>query len=336
MGKKRKKKGAFPKLQKKKSYFMRYQTKFRRRRECKTDYYARRRLVTQDTSKYGALKYRFVVRITNHDIVTQVIYSKIEGDHVLAVAYSHELPKYGVKVGFTNYPAAYCTGLLCARRVLKKLGMDKMYEGTSEVDGKHFLVEENEDRRPFKCLLDIGLARSTTGAKIFAALKGACDGGLYIPHNTKRFQGTKNGKYNPKVHRQYILGEKIAGYMKFLQKKDNTKYQKQFSKYIENNIEPDQVKDMYLKAHKLIRENPVFEKKTKKVYEKQPDFRVKRLTLEERKERVRQKIIAAFQRMEKLEEERKNKEEEEEEEEDEESYEEGSSEYTDSEEDSEN
>ncbi|KAJ6253645.1 palmitoyltransferase zdhhc12-related [Anaeramoeba flamelloides] len=89
---------------------------------------------------------------------------------------------------------------------------------------------------------------------------------------------------------------------------ENNKYQKQFSKYIDNNVEPGQVIDMYLKAHKLIGENPVFEKKNKKkAYGKQPDSSVKRLTLEERKERARQKIIVAFQGMKKLEEERKNK-----------------------------
>ena len=47
----------------------------------------------------------------------QVAYSRIEGDMILCAAYSHELPRYGVKVGLTNYAAAYCTGLLLARRV---------------------------------------------------------------------------------------------------------------------------------------------------------------------------------------------------------------------------
>ena len=47
----------------------------------------------------------------------QIIYSKIEGDKILGAAYAHELPRYGVKVGLTNYAAAYCTGLLLARRV---------------------------------------------------------------------------------------------------------------------------------------------------------------------------------------------------------------------------
>lgn len=47
----------------------------------------------------------------------QIAYAKIEGDHIVCAAYSHELPKYGITVGLTNYAAAYCTGLLLARRV---------------------------------------------------------------------------------------------------------------------------------------------------------------------------------------------------------------------------
>lgn len=36
---------------------------------------------------------------------------------ILAAAYSHELTRFGVNVGLSNYAAAYCTGLLLARRV---------------------------------------------------------------------------------------------------------------------------------------------------------------------------------------------------------------------------
>lgn len=50
-------------------------------------------------------------------VVLQIAYAKIEGDMIVCAAYSHELPKYGVSVGLTNYAAAYCTGLLLARRV---------------------------------------------------------------------------------------------------------------------------------------------------------------------------------------------------------------------------
>ncbi|KAG4978231.1 hypothetical protein JHK82_037506 [Glycine max] len=140
----------YVKAQKSKAYFKRYQVKFKRRREGKTDYRARIRLINQDKNKYNTPKYRFVVRFSNKDIVAQIISASIAGDLVLATAYSHELPRYGLEVGLTNYAAAYCTGLLLARRVLKTLEMDEEYEGNVE---------------------------------------GALDGGLDIPHSDKRFAG---------------------------------------------------------------------------------------------------------------------------------------------------
>ena len=93
-------------------------------------------MTIQDKNKYNATKYRFCVRITNKDVICQIIQPKIAGDHCLCSAYSHELPKYGVEVGLTNYAACYATGLLCARRLLNKLGMDDDYEGQTEVDGE--------------------------------------------------------------------------------------------------------------------------------------------------------------------------------------------------------
>lgn len=56
-------------------------------------------------------------RWTFVSLVLQIAYAKIEGDMIVCAAYSHELPKYGISVGLTNYAAAYCTGLLLARRV---------------------------------------------------------------------------------------------------------------------------------------------------------------------------------------------------------------------------
>merc|ERR1712100_703758 len=63
----------FIKVVKNKAYFKRFQTKYKRRREGKTDYYARKRLVAQDKNKFATPKYRFVVRFTNKDIICQVI-----------------------------------------------------------------------------------------------------------------------------------------------------------------------------------------------------------------------------------------------------------------------
>jgi len=111
----------FVKVVKNKAYFKRFQVKYRRRREGKTDYYARKRLIIQDKNKYNTPKYRLIVRFSNKDVTCQIAYARIEGDVMLAAAYSHELPRYGVKSGLTNYASAYATGLLLARRLLQKI-----------------------------------------------------------------------------------------------------------------------------------------------------------------------------------------------------------------------
>ncbi|KAI7201485.1 hypothetical protein KC365_g18719, partial [Hortaea werneckii] len=107
---------AFTKLVKNSAYFSRYQVKYKRRRSGKTDYAARKKLISQAKNKYNAPKYRLVVRFTKKDIICQIITSEISGDKVFAAAYSHELKRYGVTHGLTNWAAAYCTGLLVARR----------------------------------------------------------------------------------------------------------------------------------------------------------------------------------------------------------------------------
>jgi len=82
----------------------------------------------------------------------------LQGDFVFCHASSAELPRYGVKHGLTNWTAAYATGLLCARRALKKLGLDEKYEGITEPDGEMTVTEacESRSRRLRSC--PIGMA----------------------------------------------------------------------------------------------------------------------------------------------------------------------------------
>lgn len=255
----------FEKTTKSKSYYMRYQVKFLRRRQGKTDYYARKRLVVQDKNKYNTPKYRMIVRFSNKDICCQVAYARLQGDVMVESAYSHELPKYGVKVGLSNYAAAYCTGLLLARRVLTKLKLADAYTGTEEINGEEYNVEENDDGpRPFRCFLDVGLVRTTTGHRVFGALKGAVDGGLSIPHSTKRFPGFDEGEYDPEVHRKYIFGGHVSEYMTMLEDEDVDAYRKQFSRFIKAGVTADKLEEMYASAHKAIRANPARETKDKK------------------------------------------------------------------------
>jgi large subunit ribosomal protein L5e len=249
----------FVKVVKNKAYFKRFQVKYKRRRACKTDYYARRRLIIQDKNKYKTPKYRFVVRISNKDITCQIFSADMTHDVCLGSAYSHELKRYGIKLGLTNYAAAYATGLLLARRINTKLNLD--YVGQEEVDGEDFNVEVDvEGKAPFKALLDVGLKRTTTGARVFGAMKGACDGGLDIPHNDRRFPGSKanDGSYeaDAETHKKYIFGGHVSEYMTNLEEEDEEAFKKQFSRFIAAGISAGDLEGMYGDAHKAIRADP--------------------------------------------------------------------------------
>ena len=127
----------------------RYFVPFRRRKEGRTDYYQRLRLII-------SRRPRFVVRKTTGQIIVQLIVAEMTGDRTLVSATSGELSKFGY-TGYTrNTPAAYLTGMLCAIRA-QKAG----YEGG---------------------ILDIGLNRATKGSRVFAALKGAIEAGFDIPY----------------------------------------------------------------------------------------------------------------------------------------------------------
>ncbi|OCL06793.1 60S ribosomal protein L5-B [Glonium stellatum] len=294
----------FSKLVKNDAYFSRYQVKYKRRRAGKTDYYARKRLITQAKNKYNAPKYRLVVRFTNRDIITQIVTSEVTGDKVFCAAYGHELKRYGITHGLTNWAAAYATGLLLARRTLKKLELDEDFVGVEEPDGEFALTEaaegdDGESRRPFKVFLDVGLARTSTGARVFGAMKGASDGGLYVPHSENRFPGydIETKELDAETLRKYIFGGHVAEYMETLADDDEERYKSQFQGYIDDDIEADGLEELYAEAHKQIREDPwkkdeeAGEKKSKEEYKKESlKYKQRKMTKAEKEERVKAKI----------------------------------------------
>jgi len=170
----------------------------------------------------------------------------------MCAAESDELRAHGLNAGLTNYASAYATGLLLARRLLKQVGLADDYKGAEKIDGEYYNSSDHQEgeRRPFKALLDVGINRTTTGARLFGALKGACDGGLDIPHSNKRFPGyvraqvevvtNKRGKstgeaekseaqYNAGVHRDRIMGVHVTKYMNEMKKEDPEKFKRHFS-----------------------------------------------------------------------------------------------------------
>jgi large subunit ribosomal protein L18 len=169
----------------------RYCVPYRRRREGKTEYEARKALVL-------AGKPRLVVRSAIKNVVAQISVAKPGGDEVLVSAQSGELTKkYGWKAPRGNLPAAYLTGLLC--------GLKAKAQGVEEA------------------ILDIGLSSPSKGAKVFAVLKGVLDAEVNVPHSEEklpeedRIEGKHIAQYaeslasNPEVYQ--------AKFSKYLEQK---------------------------------------------------------------------------------------------------------------------
>lgn len=280
------------------AYFSRYQVKYRRRREGKTDYYARKRLVAQAKNKYNAPKFRLVVRFSNRFVTCQIVHAKIQGDYVLTHASSRELPRYGIKHGLSNWTAAYATGLLVARRALKKLGLDEKYTGEEEPSGELTFTEPlgDDEPRPFKCYLDVGLKRTSTGSRVFGALKGASDGGIFIPHNERRFPGfdPESKELDADVLRNYIFGGHVAEFMEALEEEDDERFKKHFSSYLEDDIGSEDMEELYEKAYEAIREDPEFHpsEKNKDWAAESKKYKQVRLSYDQRKAKIQDKIAA--------------------------------------------
>ncbi|MDO5850987.1 MAG: 50S ribosomal protein L18 [Methanobacteriaceae archaeon] len=128
----------------------RYKVQFKRRREGKTNYNSRIKLIDVD-------KTRMVVRITSNHTIVQLVKVGKNGDETIISATSKELNEFGWLGNGKNTSAAYLTGFLFGKKAL-----------ANDVD---------------ETILDIGLQPSIKGTKIYSVLKGAVDAGLYVPHN---------------------------------------------------------------------------------------------------------------------------------------------------------
>merc|ERR1712019_9282 len=161
------------------------------------------------------------------------------------------------------------TGLLVARRLLQKLNLHETYVGQEKVDGDEFYIESEEDGPgAFRCYLDTGLNRTSTGARVFGALKGAVDG-----------------------------GKNIGSYMDSLKEEDDAAFQRQFSKYIKEGINSENIEEMYSKCHAAIREDPSCKEKAKEAF-KGKRWNRKKMSLAQRKDSVAQKKAAFLKKME--------------------------------------
>jgi len=131
-----------------------YKVKFRREREGKTNYRKRLAMLKSNVP-------RMIVRISNKNVLCQMIIHGETGDKILFSGSSKELVKLGWSSARCNLPVAYLTGYLCGKKAKK-----------AKVE---------------KAILDLGFTDVIKGSRVFASLKGAVDAGVDIPHDASVF-----------------------------------------------------------------------------------------------------------------------------------------------------
>jgi len=185
-----------------------YRVAFRRRREGKTDYQQRRSLVLSGLP-------RMVIRGSLKNISVQLIKAEVSGDKVIVSAHSNELTKnYGWQGGKGNLSAAYLTGLLCGYKATAK--------GVKEA------------------VLDLGLHAPTKGSRVFAALKGALDAGVMIPHDENKLPDEKR-----------VQGMHVTEYAKQLYSSPDT-YQRQFTEQLSRGLRPEELTEHFSQVKQKI------------------------------------------------------------------------------------
>ena len=126
----------------------RYRVAFRRRREGRTDYYVRRKLLRGGET-------RAIVRRSNKNVTIQFADFDMNGDQIVVSASSRELKALGWEFSCSSIPAAYLTGYLAGKKAVKE-GIDY-------------------------AVLDIGMQNPKRGGVLFATVAGMSDAGVEIP-----------------------------------------------------------------------------------------------------------------------------------------------------------
>lgn len=137
----------------------------RRRREHKTDYLKRIKLLKSE-------KPRIVFRKTNKYIIAQYVTSEEAKDKTKIEVKSKKLLEYNwseeSKGSLKSIPAAYFTGLLMGRKIIKE--------------------------RLETPIVDFGMLRVLHKTKVYAFLKGLVDSGIKIQCNEENFPSEKRIK----------------------------------------------------------------------------------------------------------------------------------------------
>ena len=110
------------------------------------------------------------MRKTLKSIILQLVEFNETGDKTIVSAVGKELSKFGWTASLGNLPSAYLTGFLLAKKAKGKAD---------------------------EAIVDIGLQHPAKGGRLFAALKGAVEGGLNVKVDESAFpsQERLDGKH---------------------------------------------------------------------------------------------------------------------------------------------
>jgi large subunit ribosomal protein L18 len=172
---------------------MSYVHTLKRIRTHKTNYRKREALLIS--------KQDFVtIKISNQNVIAQVLKPEIQGDIVRVSTHSRELRRYGWKGSLNSLPACFLVGLVLGKKALER-GVDKavLYIGN----------------KPFT-------------SRIAACMKGIVQAGINIPISSESY---------PTEHR--LNGQHIAEYALKIKREDINKYNKYFSSLLREGLVPE-------------------------------------------------------------------------------------------------
>lgn len=178
---------------------------YRRKREGKTNYKKRLRLLVSQ-------KPRLVLRISNQKITAQIVKFDVKGDLVLLGVDSTTLKKQGWNYSAKNFPAAYLTGLLIAKKAKGKVNGELIF--------------------------DTGLLTPLKKGKVYAFLKGALDGELNVIHGSEEVYPGEDK----------ITGKAIADYAAKLKQENLDQFNKKFATNLKNNADPIEIEKAFEKV----------------------------------------------------------------------------------------
>jgi large subunit ribosomal protein L18 len=140
------------------------------------------------------------IKITNQNVIAQVLKPEIRGDIVRVSTHSRELRRYGWKGSLNSLPACFLVGLVLGRKALEK-GVDK-------------------------AILYIGNKAFTS--RIAACMKGIVQAGINIPISSESY---------PTEHR--LNGQHIAEFALKIKAGDINKYNRYFSSLLREGLVPE-------------------------------------------------------------------------------------------------